>query len=157
MSTHKSVLAGNFIYHKVSVLVEGQALPLTQLAQHISCKLSSNRSNCVSSTQVAENGDAGSSAEGATPAGEAAAADAHAPTTETAKGGSEGAVSALIVRNLIQDVASRKSYGLLDGAVESSKQLQCWHAAAPAISGMQDQCQCCIAAAFVCQYPELGT
>jgi hypothetical protein len=78
----------------VSVLVEGQCMTLTQLAQHISSALS------------------GSSSSG----GEASAAEGQADAPAAAAGGSsEVAVTALAVRNIIQDVASRKSYGLQDG------------------------------------------
>lgn len=80
--------------HQVSLLAEGQALPLTQLAQHISALLSSGGS-----------GAAAAAGAGAEPAAAAAAA----------AGGGGGGVSPTVVRNLLQEVASRKSYGLSDG------------------------------------------
>lgn len=76
-------------------------MTLTQLAQHISSILNN------------------SSSSGSGPAGgEASAAESQADTqaaAAAAAGGSEVAVTALAVRNIIQDVASRKSYGLQDG------------------------------------------
>lgn len=64
-------------------------MTLTQLAQHISCTLGGSSSG------------SGADKEGAAGNEDAAAA--------------EGAVTALAIRNIIQDVASRKSYGLQDG------------------------------------------
>jgi hypothetical protein len=78
-------------------------MTLTALAQHISSKLSgsSNSSGPVDGEASAAEGQADAPAA-------AAAASAGA-------GGSDVAVTALAVRNIVQDVASRKSYGLQDG------------------------------------------
>jgi hypothetical protein len=84
----------------VSVLVEGQSMTLTQLAQHISSALGG--------------GSSGRHADGEASAAESQA-DAAAAVGAAAGGSSEVAVTALAVRNIIQDVASRKSYGLQDG------------------------------------------
>eukprot|EP00878_Enallax_costatus_P008541 GHUV01008929.1.p1 GENE.GHUV01008929.1~~GHUV01008929.1.p1 ORF type:complete len:505 (+),score=223.55 GHUV01008929.1:730-2244(+) len=96
--------------HQVSILVEGQSLPLSQLAQHISSTLSSNSSiagNSATDTSMAPEAGTSSSQ---------AAADTHA-SAAVAGVGSADAVSVLVVRNIIQDVASRKGYGLQDGAL----------------------------------------
>eukprot|EP00879_Flechtneria_rotunda_P009576 GHRR01010022.1.p2 GENE.GHRR01010022.1~~GHRR01010022.1.p2 ORF type:complete len:424 (+),score=170.34 GHRR01010022.1:2382-3653(+) len=88
--------------HKVSVFVEGQAMPLTHLAQHISTAVSSSSSNGCSSSAP----DAPGVAAAATPSA------------------TEPAISATVVRNLIQEVASRKSYGLQDGAMANVDALE---------------------------------
>jgi hypothetical protein len=86
---------------QVSVLVEGQSMTLTQLAQHISSALGS--------------GSSSRPADGEASAAESQADAAAAAAGPAGTGSSEVAVTALAVRNIIQDVASRKSYGLQDG------------------------------------------
>jgi hypothetical protein len=108
---------------QVSVLVEGQSMTLTQLAQHISSMLSggsSSGSGPVDGETSAAEGQA-----------DAAAAAAAAPA---AVGSSEVAVTALAVRNIIQDVASRKSYGLQDGECCCLRQNNVQHEAAASLS-----------------------
>jgi hypothetical protein len=105
---------------QVSLLTEGQQLPLTQLAELISKTLSSGIAG--GSGSPANNAAAaagGPSQAAAEPGGtqDAAAAAAAAPATADGasnSGGSSGP-SALVVRNLIQEVACRKSYGLQSG------------------------------------------
>lgn len=82
----------------MSILVEGQSQPLSHLAQQISTLLSGSIGGAAADTP--SNTEAGTS---------------HSQAAAPADGaGSEG-VSQLVVRNIIQDVASRKSYGLQDG------------------------------------------
>lgn len=105
---------------QVSLLAEGQSLPLTELAELISKTLSGNSSSGSQGKQAATPAPAGDShGEAAGASGSAAGsqeAPAAAAAAAAAAGGSSGAgPSALVVRNLIQEVASRKSYGLQDG------------------------------------------
>jgi hypothetical protein len=110
---------------QVSVLAEGSSLPLTELSELISRTLSSmsNNSSSPPAKQAAAAGagaephstqDAAAAATAAGGAQEAAAAAAGS-TAEAGGGAGGGGPSALVVRNLIQEAASRKSYGLQDG------------------------------------------
>lgn len=92
---------------QVSLLAEGQALPLTELSDVISKTL------CSSSSK---NGSQGQPTDAGSPGVAAAAAGAADATQDAAAG--EGGPSVLVVRNLIQEVASRKSYGLQDGEAD---------------------------------------
>lgn len=91
---------------QVSILVEGQPLPLAQLAQQISSTLSTSGSgagNPAADVSVTKETGTSSSQAAAEPHGAAAGAV------------TSDAASVLVIRNIIQDVASRRSYGLQDG------------------------------------------
>jgi hypothetical protein len=121
---------------QVSILVEGQALPLTELSELISRTLSSGSSSgqCnKGATTPAPADPAGLSTTTQDAAAAAAAAVGEATTAAgVAAGGSAAAAgeggaggpSALVVRHLIQEVASRKSYGLQDGETPELVQLK---------------------------------
>lgn len=99
---------------QVSLLAEGQSLPLTELSELISKTLSGNSSSGSQGKQAATPAPTGGSPGEAAGGSGSAAGSQEAPAA--AAGGSSGAgPSALVVRNLIQEVASRKSYGLQDG------------------------------------------
>lgn len=123
---------------QVSVLAEGQSLPLTELSDLISRSLSSGSSAQAKQTPHAPaeplstpagTQDAAAAA-AAAPAGTqdaAAAAGTSAAAAGTPAAAAEGGVSgpnALVVRNLIQEVASRKSYGLQDGRYQHNRLLR---------------------------------
>jgi hypothetical protein len=113
---------------QVSVLAEGQSLPLTELSELISRSLSSGSSGSAKqgtdapaeplSTPVGTQDAAAAAA--APPAGTQHAA-AGAGTPAAASDGSGSGPTALVVRNLIQEVASRKSYGLQDGKLQHER------------------------------------
>lgn len=103
---------------QVSVLAEGSSLPLTELSELISRTLSSSSSSppCKQAAVEAPAEPPGTQdAAAAAAAGSTQEAAAAAAGSTAEAGGPGGGPSALVVRNLIQEAASRKSYGLQDG------------------------------------------
>lgn len=114
LSAHLDVGSGKKaldLKQQVSLLVEGASLPLAALAERISSVLSSSRRSSSPGKQPL------AATTGGLAAGAAVGTEAQQQQQAAAPGSGP---SVLVVRNLIQDVAIRKSFGLQDGEDEEA-------------------------------------